>query len=134
MLLLGAWGISFLTREKVKLPEPKYDSGTSIEQALLKRRSVREYKNEPLTLMEVGQLLWSAQGITDRVEGFRTAPSAGALYPIEVYVVIGNVKSVNKGVYKYIPYEHAIVKVKDADVRNELASASLGQLGLKKGQ
>ena len=75
--------------EKIELPEPEYDSSTSVEQALLARRSVRVYKNEPLTLMEVSQLLWAAQGITHTRRGFRTAPSAGALYPLEVYVVIG---------------------------------------------
>lgn len=64
--------------EIIKLPEPRYDIETSIEKALLKRRSIRTYKNEPLTLVEVSQLLWAAQGITDSRRGFRTAPSAGA--------------------------------------------------------
>jgi len=113
--------------EKIKLPEPKYDSDTSVEQALLGRRSVREYKDEPLTLTEVSQLLWAAQGITEPRRGFRTAPSAGALYPLEVYVLIGNVEGAAKGVYKYRPPEHEIVKVKDGDVRDELTAAALGQ-------
>lgn len=113
--------------EKIKLPEPNYDSDTSVEQTLLGRRSVREYKNEPLTLTEVSQLLWAAQGITEPRRGFRTAPSAGALYPLEVYVVIGNVEGVAEGVYKYRPPEHEIVKVRDEDVRDELTAAALGQ-------
>ena len=75
----------------IKLPEPRYDSNVSIEEALLKRRSIREYTGDPLTLQEVSQLLWAAQGITD-LRGFRTAPSAGALYPLEVYVVVGHVE------------------------------------------
>ena len=64
---------------KIKLPEPKYESDTSVEKALLERRSVRRYKDEPLTLSEVSQLLWAAQGITGQRWGFKTAPSAGAL-------------------------------------------------------
>jgi SagB-type dehydrogenase family enzyme len=115
------------SNEKIKLPEAKHDSDTSVEQALLGRRSVREYRNEPLTLTEVSQLLWAAQGITELRRGFRTAPSAGALYPLEVYVVISNVEGVAIGVYKYRPPEHEIVKVRDGDVRDELTAAALGQ-------
>lgn len=114
--------------EIIKLPEPRYDSETSIEEALSTRRSIRAYKDEPLTLTEVSQLLWAAQGITtSTARGLRTAPSGGALYPLEVYVVIGNVESVTKGVYKYKPHEHELVKVRDGDVRNELAAAALRQ-------
>ncbi|MEJ5352582.1 MAG: SagB/ThcOx family dehydrogenase [Melioribacteraceae bacterium] len=118
--------------EKIELPQPIYESNTSIEQALLERRSAREYKDKPLTLAEVSQLLWAAQGITDP-KGFRTAPSAGALYPLEVYVVIGNVEGVTRGVYKYYPLEHEIVKVRDGDVRNDLTIAALGQSCIAEG-
>lgn len=113
--------------ETIKFPEPRYDSETSIEKVLNERRSVREYKNEQLTLSEVSQLLWAAQGITDSERGFRTAPSAGALYPLEVYVVIGNVEGVTKGVYKYEPHEHELMKVRNGDIRDELTAAALGQ-------
>ena len=113
--------------EKIKLPEPKYDSSTSVEKAMLERRSVREYKDGPLTLGEVSQLLWAAQGITYRGRGFRTAPSAGALYPLEVYVVTGKVDKLGQGVYKYRPQQHELVKVSDENVRNELTAAALGQ-------
>jgi len=119
--------------EKIKLPEPKYDSNTAVERALLERRSVREYKDEPLTLIEVSQLLWAAQGITEPRKGLRTAPSAGALYPLEVYVVIGNVEGVTQGVYKYKPHEHELVKVRNGDVRNELTIAALGQTWVGEG-
>jgi len=113
-------------RIKIKLPEPKYDSDTSVEQALLERRSVRAYKDESLTISDVSQILWAAQGVTNP-RGFRTAPSAGGLYPLEVYIAIGNVDGVEKGVYKYIPDEHELVKVKDGDVRSELTIAALRQ-------
>jgi len=79
--------------DRIILPQPRYDSDISIEKALLERRSIRDYKDEPLSLAEVSQLLWAAQGITDK-RGFRTSPSAGALYPLELYVVIGNVEGI----------------------------------------
>jgi len=119
--------------ERIKLPEPKYDSSASIEQALLERRSVRAYQDEPLTLAEVAQLLWSAQGITGSKRAYRTAPSAGALFPLEVYVVIGNVEDVTEGVYKYKPHKHELVKVRNGDVRDKLAVAALGQACVKNG-
>jgi SagB-type dehydrogenase family enzyme len=112
--------------ERIVLPAPNYDGKVSVEQALRRRRSVREYKDEPLTLKEVSQLLWAAQGITDAERGLRTAPSAGATYPLEVYVVVGNVEAVKQGAYKYNPREHQLIKVRDADGRAELAAA-LGQ-------
>jgi len=122
-----------LMNEKIKLPEPIYESNTSIEEALLERRSIREYKDMPLTLTEVSQLLWAAQGITAPAQGGRTTPSAGALYPLEVYVVIGNVEGVREGVYKYNPGEHELVKVKEGDTRDELAAAAHGQTWVRDG-
>lgn len=119
--------------EKIKLPEPKYDSGTSIEKALLNRRSIREYKNEPLKISEVSQLLWAAQGITDPKTGFRTAPSAGALYPIEIRVIIGNVEEVASGIYKYAPQEHELLIVKEGDIRDKIAIAANKQTWIEKG-
>lgn len=115
------------TMKTIRLPSPRYTSGTSVEEALLKRRSVREYKSQPLELQEISQLLWAAQGITEPIKGFRTAPSAGALYPLEVYLVAGDVKGIEKGVYKYIPAEHELVMVNDKDVRRDLCAAALGQ-------
>lgn len=120
------------TKYIVKLPEPKYDSKVSVEKALLERRSIRNYKDEPLTLAEVSQLLWSAQGITDR-RGFRTAPSAGALYPLEIYVVVGNVAGLSEGTYQYKPQYHKLVKVAEGDKRAGLCSACFGQAWVKKG-
>ncbi len=113
--------------EKIKLPQPTYTSDISIEQALYKRRSVRAYRDEPLTLFEISQLLWAAQGVTDSIRGFRTSPSAGALYPLEVYVVIGNIDGVTEGVYKYSPHQHELVSIRAGNVKNDLANAALGQ-------
>ncbi|MEN4007519.1 MAG: SagB/ThcOx family dehydrogenase [Methanobacteriaceae archaeon] len=117
----------------IELPEPIHESNTSIEEALLRRRSIREYKDVPLTLAEVSQLLWAAQGITAPAWGGRTAPSAGATYPLETYVVIGNVEGIAEGVYRYIPHEHELVKVRGGDIRDELAVAALGQAWVREG-
>lgn len=113
--------------EMLKLPQPKYDSNFSIEKTLLERRSVRSYKNEPLTLAGVSQLLWAAQGITEKTKGLRTAPSAGALYPLETYLVVGNVTGLPVGLYKYNPRGHELEKIADGDKRAELSKAALGQ-------
>jgi SagB-type dehydrogenase family enzyme len=116
----------------IALPTPRYDSNVSIEKALLERRSIREYTDEPLTLQQVSQLLWAAQGITD-LTGKRTAPSAGALYPLEIYIEVGNVENLGKGVYKYIPNGHELVKVLDGDKRSQLAQAASGQSSVENG-
>lgn len=109
------------------LPEPRFDSDVSVEQALLQRRSVRDYRDAPLTLDEISQLLWAAQGITEPTRGFRTSPSAGATYPLETYLVAGTVEAVSAGVYRYDPAENKLMEVRDGDIRAELASAALGQ-------
>ncbi|MEM0202814.1 MAG: SagB/ThcOx family dehydrogenase [Archaeoglobaceae archaeon] len=116
--------------ERIKLPEPSLDGKKSLEKTLAERRSIREYSNEPLTIQELSQLLWSAQGITDP-RGFRTAPSAGALYPLEVYVVVGRVEGVKPGVYRYVPQNHEIVRVLEGDVREELSTSAVGQKWVK---
>ena len=84
------------------LPQARLQSDISLEETLVRRRSVREYTGEALTLEDVSQLLWAAQGITSE-RGGRTAPSAGALYPLEVYVVTGNVQNLAPGIYRYNP-------------------------------
>ena len=116
--------------ETIRLPDPVHDSDTSIEGALLKRRSVRNYKNRPLELAEISQLLWAAQGITSP-RGLRTAPSAGALYPLEIYVVAGNVNDLPDGVYNYRPHKHELVRIVKGDKRNELCNAALKQTSIK---
>ena len=116
----------------IRLPEPRHESNVSIEQSLLQRRSTRSYTGDLITLQEVSQLLWAAQGITDN-RGFRTAPSAGALYPLEVYVVSGDVDNLSAGIYKYEPREHELSLIIDGDKRSELADAALAQSWVEKG-
>ena len=110
----------------IALPEPRYDSDISVEETLLQRRSVRDYTDEALTLLELAQLLWATQGITDP-RGFRTAPSAGATYPLEVYTVIGDVEGIVNGIYRYKPHQHELIKVVDGEQREALAQAALDQ-------
>jgi SagB-type dehydrogenase family enzyme len=110
----------------IKLPAPRPDSHTSIEAALLRRRSVREFRREALSLTEVSQLLWATQGITDP-EGKRTAPSAGALYPLEVFLVMGEKGPVPTGVYRYRPQGHDLACAGEGDRRMKLARAALDQ-------
>ncbi len=112
--------------DSIELPEPRFESETSLEEALKQRRSARNYKDGPISLSDISQLLWAAQGITNE-RGFRTAPSAGALYPLEVYLVAGNVENLPEGVYKYQPREHALKKIAEGDRRKELDRAALGQ-------
>jgi len=115
-----------LGSDRIKLPDPRNDSNTSIEKALLKRRSIREYKNKTLTISDISQLLWAAQGITDS-KGLRTAPSAGALYPLELYILISTVSDLPDGIYKYNPYKHELLRIVKGDKRTELCNAALGQ-------
>jgi SagB-type dehydrogenase family enzyme len=116
--------------ETIRLPDPVQDSDTSIEEALSKRRSIRSYKDKPLTLAEISQLLWAAQGITSS-RGLRAAPSAGALYPLEIYVVTGNVNDLPDGIYNYKPLKHTLARIVKGDKRNELCNAALGQSSIK---
>jgi len=117
---------------RIKLPKPKYNSDVSLEESLVKRRSVRDYTGELLTIEEVSQLLWAAQGTTSDIGG-RTAPSAGALYPLEVYLIVGDVQDLAVGIYLYKPKKHEVVMIADKDVRQQLAGAALGQSCVKNG-
>jgi SagB-type dehydrogenase family enzyme len=106
----------------VELPPPRSASEVSVEQALKARRSLRSFAATPLTLAEVSQLLWAAQGITD-TSGRRTAPSAGALYPLKIYLVAGNVTGLPSGVYRYRPATHDLVPAVVGDRRVAVAVA-----------
>ncbi len=102
------------------LPELGEPDPDSLEEAIAARRSQRDYADQPLSDEDVGQLLWAAQGVTGS-DGKRAAPSAGATYPLEVYAVTAD------GVARYLPGAHALEGHLDADRRDELATAALGQ-------
>ena len=114
------------SNEHIKLPNPRIIGEQSVEMLFKQRRSVRSYQKSPLNLAEVGQLLWSAQGVSD-TQGLRTAPSAGALYPLELFVVVGDVNELSAGVYQYNPEDHSLLKTANGDLRTSLQKASLSQ-------
>ncbi len=110
----------------IKLPQPAYRSGTSVEEAIKARRSVRSYAQDSLSLAHLSQILWAIQGQTSP-GGYRTAPSAGALYPLEIYIVVGEVQDLTSGVYKYHPQRHGITLELEGDKRKPVARASVMQ-------
>ena len=110
----------------VILPDATKDLEMSLEAALQARRSVRDFAASPIDLEALAQLSWAAQGVTSS-EGFRTAPSAGALYPLELFVVAGNVPSLPAGIYRYKSKRHQLLPVVSGDRRQELATAALHQ-------
>ena len=112
--------------EVLKLPEPVLDGDMSLEKALTLRRSIRQYADQPLTLAELSQLLWSAQGITNE-RGFRTAPSAGATFPLEVFIMVNQVEGLHKGIYHYRVHDHQLAFLRATDMAGDLARACLSQ-------
>lgn len=97
----------FAEENMIKLPAPKLESAVSLESAMNQRRSVREFSEEILSLEHLSQLLWAGQGITGE-DGFRTAPSAGALYPIELHILVNHVQGLDAGLYHYKPESHTL--------------------------
>lgn len=110
----------------IVLPEPVIDGTVSLERALSLRRSIRSYKNQALKLSELSQLLWAAQGVTN-ARGFRTAPSAGATFPLELFVMVNNVEGLRKGIYHYQIGDHDLKMIDQRELEDELVKASLGQ-------
>ncbi|SDB37145.1 SagB-type dehydrogenase domain-containing protein [Desulfonatronum thiosulfatophilum] len=116
-----------MSNSNLALPPPILSGETALEQALNKRRSVRQFSNQPLNLQEIGQLLWATQGISDHDRGFRTAPSAGATYPLEVLIVVADAKELAPGLYRYHPQGHELRIMKKGDLRSTFFRAALNQ-------
>lgn len=128
-LILGAADASFAGKADegiTTLPAPRKDGDVPVERALALRRSVRKFSHEPLSLADAAQLLWAAQGISGS-RGLRTAPSAGALYPLEIYLVAGAVDGITAGTHHYQPELHRLRVVARGDARAALAEAALEQ-------
>ncbi len=121
----ASWSPGTQLGEGGELPEPRTDGDVSIEETLLTRRSIRTYSGEALTLGEVSQLLWAAQGITSP-KGFRTAPSASATYTLETYLVVGDIDDLAEGVYRYQPAGHKLVKILDGKYWAQLTNPAAG--------
>jgi len=105
----------------IQLSEPNVTGQLSLETALARRRSVREFSQKKLTFSEIGQLAWAGQGITDSENGLRTAPSAGALFPTTLYIAIYD------GLFVYRPQDHSLQQILNRDIRDRLASAAFDQ-------
>jgi SagB-type dehydrogenase family enzyme len=127
MVFLSIWGTVYkslpveVVQEAVSLPPPWTEDNLSVTKALARRRSQRSFADTSLSQTQIGQLCWAAQGITDAQEGKRTAPSAGALYPLTVLVMD------QTGVYCYEPQTHALRQVDAGDLRGALQAAALDQ-------
>jgi SagB-type dehydrogenase family enzyme len=114
----------------MKLPPPSVNGTVSLEQAINQRRTVRKFASRPLEVHQVSQLLWSAQGITEENGFKRAAPSAGALYPMDIYVVVGHnsVAQMEAGIYQYDPKGHVLSLVVKSDLREVVARAAFSQM------
>ncbi|HPM42338.1 MAG TPA: SagB/ThcOx family dehydrogenase [Candidatus Omnitrophota bacterium] len=108
-------------KDLMNLPEPRLKGNVSVEEAINNRRSVRNYAPKKIDVASISQLLWAAQGITDKSRGFRSTPSAGALYPLEIYLVK------DEGIYHYIPDGHKLELVSDKNVKKALVKAAHNQ-------
>ncbi len=113
-------------RQKIiQLSTPRTTGEMSLEKALSLRRSVRSFSDKKVEYVEIGQLLWAGQGITDTQRGFRTAPSAGAIYPMTLYLVL------QEGLFVYKPKEHVLSLVLDDDIRERLFEVALEQQAVR---
>jgi len=118
--------IGTVNQIEIPLPKPALKGSMSLEESLLKRRSIREFSNEPISLENLSQLLWAAQGMTSG-SGGRTAPSAGGTYPLEIYVFVNRVENLATGIYHYESQKHSLVRLKEGDFKEQIYSAALSQ-------
>jgi len=110
----------------------------STEESIAYRRSIRDYKDEPISIEHLSQLLWATYGISETRWGLKTTPSAGATYPLEIYVVVGERKVsipdrgyLKPGIYKYHPYTHSLKLIREGDYMEELSKAAVNQRWVK---
>ena len=126
----AAGGQEPLKEGLMTLPEPKKEGMVSLEKTITDRRTIRSFSSQPLTLKQWSQLLWAAQGITGQGGRKRSAPSAGALYPMDLYALLGKggVEGCKQGIYHYVPARHEALLVHEGDLRKAVARAALSQM------
>lgn len=117
--------------ETIKLAEPVDDKSIYFKDLINKRHTVRDYRDTAVKIEDLSYILWAAYGF--KKDGGRTVPSAGALYPLNIYVACGNLEVkkseiAKRGLYAYEPYKHELVLIKDKDVRTSIARAALSQM------
>jgi len=127
----------------IQLPAVRHDGPVSVEKAIQGRRSIRSFPGDPISLEALAQVLWAGQGVTVPMDeapegfgwkwmgGYRTAPSAGALYPLELYVVVGAAEGLEAGLYRYVPTAHALELIQEGDLRNEVWDVALRQTAIQ---
>ena len=115
------------TNKSIHLPPPKRKGEISLEEAIARRRSIRDFTPEPISTSQLSQILWAAQGITDAPRRHRATPSAGATYPLEIFVVLGrnSIVEVGAGIYHYNVDKHTLSQHYEGDIRLELAAVAL---------
>jgi SagB-type dehydrogenase family enzyme len=132
--------VSLSLQELIPLPAASQDGAVSVEKAIQGRRSTRHFSEEAVTVKELSQLLWAGQGVTrvtedpapgwdyrKRTGHLRAAPSAGALFPLELYAVVGSAEGIGPGVYHYVPRVHGLVQITERDLRKSLWEGALQQ-------
>jgi SagB-type dehydrogenase family enzyme len=114
---------------QIGLPSPNQKGRISLEEAITRRRSIRHFTPEPISQSQLSQILWAAQGITNTWGRYRTVPSAGATYPLEVFIVCGLncIERIGDGIYHYNIANHSLTQHHKGDVRLELARAALDE-------
>lgn len=119
----------YIDSKHIVLPPPLLDEGEGLWSTLRKRRSIRAYTEEPISMTELSQILWATQGITGHAGDhlLRTAPSAGALYPIETYLSINRAEGIEQGLYHYNPPHHQLDLIREGDFGKEIRRGALDQ-------
>jgi len=115
--------------KRVPIPSINRQDGKPLWETLAERRSLREFSRQPIRLEELSRLIWATQGITAKAWGFdfRIVPSAGALYPIETYLVVNRVEGISGGIYHYSVKAGQLVLIREGQFGEELSHAALGQ-------
>ncbi len=115
--------------QKVELPSFELNKSLSLDQALRQRKSIRNFQDKGISLGQLSYLLWASTGIQRIEDGyeFRTVPSAGALYPIETYIVSNNVRKLEAGIYHYSISSHELELLKQGNFKRSITAAALGQ-------
>ncbi|MBA7536294.1 hypothetical protein ES705_28557 [subsurface metagenome] len=118
----------------IHLPSPSQKGGMPLAEAIARRRSIRDFAPQPISQLQLSQILWAAQGITDTRGRYRTVPSAGATYPLEIFVVCGTngVDEIDAGIYHYNMDSHSLTLHYGGDIRLALAGAARGEEGIYK--
>ena len=132
LFLFGIFVMASFAENKIfQLPAPDLIGSVPVEKAIAERRSVRQFTDDPLSLEIVSQMMWASQGITEDGRK-RAAPSAGATYPLEIYLVANRVEGLKPGLYHYLVHQHGLEAIRIQDLGKQLGEAASGQNMIRK--